>query len=469
MPLLKKKQQKLKLKLKKTLKIINKYRMKTFKIGGIHPPENKFSAQKPIEKFDIPKKVTIPISQHLGVPAKIAVKKGEEVKVGQLLAKGEAFISANIHSPVSGKVFKISEEIDATGFRKEAIIINVEGDEWLDDIDTSDDIIRDISMSPEEIVKRIQDHGIVGMGGATFPSHVKYMVPEGKKAEYLIINGVECEPYLTTDHRLMLEKAEEMLIGIQIMMKALKVNKAIIGIENNKPDAIEHIQKLLPKFQGITVEGLKVQYPQGGEKQLIDALLKRQVPSGKLPLDVNCVVNNVATAFAVYEAVQKNKPLVERIVTVTGKTVRKPSNFLVRIGTPAIDLINAAEGDLENTGKVVSGGPMTGKALTDLNVPITKGFSGILLIHKKESKRLEPVNCIRCGKCTSICPMGLEPHYLTIVARQGNYEACEIDKILDCIECGSCNYICPSNRPLLDYIRLGKAKTGEMIRNRSKK
>lgn len=443
--------------------------MKTFRIGGIHPPENKFSAAAETVRLDIPKKVVIPVSQHLGAPAKIQVKKGEEVKTGQLLAKGEAFISAHIHSPVSGKVFKISEETDATGFRKQSVTINVAGDEWLEGIDTSDNIIREITHTPEEIIKKIHESGVVGMGGATFPSHVKYMVPEGKKAEYLIINGVECEPYLTTDHRMMIERAEEMMIGIKIMMKALKVNKAIIGIENNKPDAIETLQKLTPNYDGITVEALKVQYPQGGEKQLIDALLRRQVPSGKLPLDVGCVVNNTATALAIYDAVQKNKPLVERVVTVTGKTVKNPSNFLVRIGTPVMDLIKAAEGDLDSTGKVVSGGPMTGKALTDLNAPITKGFSGVLLIPKEESKRTEPKTCIRCGKCTSICPMGLEPHYLTIVSRQGNFEACESDKIMDCIECGSCNYICPSYRPLLDYIRMGKGKTGEMIRNRSKK
>jgi len=423
---------------------------------------------KKIKSLPAPDELIVPMVQHIGAPADVKVEKGQKIFKGSLLGDSEAFVSASVHSPVSGEVLEITK----TMYPYTAKIVSAVkiANDHQDTIEPKIKAYPELGkMDSAEIIAAVKNAGIVGMGGATFPSHVKYMIPEGKKADYLIINGVECEPYLTTDHRLMLEKAEEMLIGIQIMMKALKVNKAIIGIENNKEDAILHIQKLLPKFQGITVEGLKVQYPQGGEKQLIDALLKKQVPSGKLPLDVGCVVNNVATAFAVYEAVQKNKPLIERIVTVTGKTVKNPSNFLVRIGTPAIDLINAAEGDLENTGKVVSGGPMTGKALTDLNVPITKGFSGILLFHKNESRRNEPVNCIRCGKCTSICPMGLEPHFLTIIAQQANFEACESHKIMDCIECGSCNYICPSYRPLLDYIRMGKNKTGEMIRNKSKK
>jgi electron transport complex protein RnfC len=427
------------------------------------------AATASIVDVDIPKRVAVPVSQHLGAPAKVLVKRREQVKVGQRIAQGEAFISAHIHSPVSGTVFKIEETLDSTGFRKMAVIIDVEGDEWEESIDRSTDIKREVNLSPEEITQKIHEMGIVGLGGATFPSHVKYMVPDGKKVEYLILNGVECEPYLTCDHRLMLEKAEEMMIGIEIMMKALKVNKAIIGVENNKPDAIAHLRDVAKQFNGISVEALKVQYPQGGEKQLIDALLKRQVPSGKLPLDVGCVVNNVATAFSVYEAVQKNKPLIDRIVTITGKTVKKPSNFKVRIGTPLIDLIKLADSDLDNTGKVISGGPMTGKALTSLDVPVTKGTAGALLMHTKESKRGKVMNCIRCGKCTTVCPMGLEPHLLSILAKQLRWEECETNASMDCIECGSCNYICPSHRPLLDYIRVGKAEVGNLIRSRAKK
>jgi electron transport complex protein RnfC len=444
-------------------------KLKTFKIGGIHPPENKLSAAVEIVDAPLPDIAVVPLSQHLGVPAVPQVKRGDMVKVGSLLARGEAFISANIHSPVSGKVAKIEPRVDSSGFRRDSIVIEVEGDEWEEHIDRSTDIIEDIKLEPKEIIERIHECGIVGLGGATFPSHVKYMIPEGRNVEYLIINGVECEPYLTSDHQLMLEKGEEMIIGIRIMMKALGVSKAIIGIENNKADAIKHLRDIAQKGEGISVEPLKLRYPQGGEKQLIDALLKRRIPSGKLPSDVGCVVNNVGTAYAIYEAVQKNKPLIERIVTLTGKTVRKPSNFKVRLGTPISDLFALGECDMEHTAKVINGGPMMGKSLVTLDAAVTKGTSGVLLMHEKESKRVEVQNCIRCGKCTSVCPMGLEPHLLSIIARQGQTERCEVERIMDCIECGSCVYICPSGRPLLDNIRMGKANTGLMINMRNRK
>ncbi|MFW5725468.1 MAG: electron transport complex subunit RsxC [Bacteroidota bacterium] len=440
--------------------------MKTFKLGGVHPPENKLSKDAPIRELPLPEVVSIPLSQHLGVPANPVVNKGDTVKTGQLIAKGEAFISANIHSSVSGVVQKIDEVVDTSGYRKKAIIIKVEGDQWEEGIDLSSDLVKEITLSAEEIVKKVNENGIVGMGGATFPSHVKLMVPQGKKAEYLIINGVECEPYLTSDHRLMLEKAEQMLVGIQIQMKALGVDKAIIGIENNKPDAIEHLRKLLPNYPGIKVEPLKVKYPQGGEKQLIKALINREVPSGKLPIEVGCVVHNVGTSFAVYEAVQKNKPLVERVVTVTGKNLREPSNFLVRIGTPVASLIEAAGGLPEDTGKVVNGGPMMGKALSNLDAPVTKGTSGILIFSSEETPRKQVLNCIRCGRCASICPMGLEPYLLAVLSDKQRYEDCENERIMDCIECGSCLFICPSGRPLLDHIRNGKNAVGKMIRAR---
>ncbi len=440
--------------------------MKTFKLGGVHPPENKISDSTPVKVLPLPETVSIPLSQHLGVPANPVVKKGDEVKTGQLIARGEAFISANIHSSVSGTVQKIDDVADSSGYRKKAIVIKVEGDQWEEGIDLSNDLVKECTLSPEEIVNKVNEKGIVGLGGATFPSHVKLMVPKGKKAEYLIINGVECEPYLTADHRLMLEKAEQMLVGIQIQMKALKVDKAIIGIENNKPDAIEHIRKLLPSYPGISLEPLKVKYPQGGEKQLIKALINREVPSGKLPIEVGCVVHNVGTSFAVYEAVQKNKPLIERTVTVTGKSLKEPSNFLVRIGTPISNLIEAAGGVPEDTGKVVNGGPMMGKALSNLDTPVTKGTSGVLLFSKQETSRKQVLNCIRCGRCASICPMGLEPYLLAVLADHQKNEDCENERIMDCMECGSCLYICPSGRPLLDHIRNGKAAVGKMMRSR---
>ncbi|MCF8301659.1 MAG: electron transport complex subunit RsxC [Bacteroidales bacterium] len=443
--------------------------LKTFKIGGVHPEENKLSADKEIEVFPVPKKVYIPISQNLGAPSKPVVNKKDQVKAGQLIAKGEAFISANVHSSVAGTVSKIDKVIDQSGYKRDTIIIDVDGDEWDESIDRSEEINRDIThLEPDSIIKKLGEKGIVGLGGATFPSHVKLMVPEGKTAETLIINGVECEPYLTADHRLMMEKGEEMLIGVSILMKGLKVDKAYIGIESNKPDAIAHISNLAQKFKGIEVYGLKVKYPQGAEKQLIKALTGREVPSGKLPIEVGCVVNNVGTAFSVYEAVQKNKPLMERVVTVTGKELPKPSNFLVRIGTPVSELVEKAGGLPESTGKVVSGGPMMGKALTSLEVPVIKGTSGILVFPARVSKRVPMQHCIRCGKCVTACPMGLEPYLLSQLAQKERYEGAEDERIMDCMECGSCHFTCPSGRPLLDYIRLGKNKVGQMIRNRGK-
>ncbi|MDA3833350.1 MAG: electron transport complex subunit RsxC [Spirochaetales bacterium] len=441
--------------------------LKTFSIGGIHPTDRKISAGKSIEVLPLPKRVAVPVAQHIGAPAKTEVKKGDLVKVGQVIAKSGGFVSANIHSPVSGKVFKLDEVVDATGYRKPAVIIDVEGDEWDESIDRSETLKTDISLSSEEIIKKTGEMGIVGMGGATFPAHVKLSPPPGKKCDILIINGVECEPFLTSDHRVMLEKGNELIVGVRILMKALKVDKAVSGIENNKSDAIKHLKKLTLEEPGIEIQPLKVQYPQGGEKQLIDAVIGRQVPSGKLPIEVGAVVHNVGTTLAVYEAIQKSKPLIERVVTVTGPGVSKPSNFMVRIGTPVSQLIEAAGGLPDNTGKVIGGGPMMGKALTNLEVPVTKGSSGILILPHEEAHRKPVENCIRCSKCISACPMGIEPYLLMIESEKELYDRAESDNIMDCIECGSCSFTCPANRPLLDYIRLGKGKVGQIIRNRN--
>jgi len=440
--------------------------LKTFTKGGVHPPENKLSADKPIVTLPLPETVSIPVSQHIGAPAQVVVKKGDKVKVGQLIAKSGGFVSANIHSSVSGTVSKIDEVIDTSGYRRTAVVITVEDDLWLETIDRKPVLVREIKMTPEEIVSRVAECGIVGLGGATFPSHVKISVPKGKTANVLIINGVECEPYLTSDHRLMLEKCDEMMVGIQIIMKALSVSRAVIGIENNKPDAIEHCTKSASNYKGIEVAALKVKYPQGGEKQLIKAVINREVPSGGLPIDVGAVVHNVGTAFAIYEAVQKNKPLIERVVTVTGKSVKNPSNFLARIGVPTIQLIEAAGGLPEDTGKVISGGPMMGKALSNLEAPMAKGTSGILIMPENEAKRQIVMNCLRCAKCVSVCPMGLEPYLLMTLGEQKRFEQAETEHTMDCIECGSCSYVCPSNRPLLDYIRLSKSNVLKLIRAR---
>ncbi len=440
--------------------------LKTFPKGGVHPPENKISASKAIEVLPLPKQAMIPISQHIGAPAKIAVKRKDTVKVGQVIASAGGFVSANIHSSVSGTVLKIDKVFDASGYRRDVVVIKVEGDEWVETIDRSTELKKDISLSKDEIIKKINEAGIVGLGGATFPTHVKLSIPPGKKAEVLIINGVECEPYLTSDHRLMLEKSDELMVGTQILMKALGVTKAFIGIENNKPDAIEKLTQLSAQYRGIEVVPLKVKYPQGGEKQLIKAITKREVPSGGLPIDVGAVVHNVGTTYAVYEAVQKNKPLFERVVTVTGKSVKEAKNLLVRIGTPVSQLIEAAGGLPEDTGKVISGGPMMGKALNSLEVPVTKGTSGILIMPETEAKRKPMQPCIRCSKCVNVCPMGLEPFLLMTLSQKQIWDREEKERVMDCIECGSCSFICPSNRPLLDYIRLGKNRVGQIIRQR---
>src|SRR6056297_1637976 len=439
---------------------------KTFPKGGVHPAENKLSAGVGIKEMPLPKQVVIPVSQHIGAPAKPVVKRGDVVKTGTLIAKSGGFVSANIHSPVSGKVKKIDNVMESGGFKKQSVIIDVDGDEWEDNIDRGDELNKDTGKSAEEIRNKIADSGLVGLGGATFPTRVKLSVPEGKTVDHIIINAVEYEPYLTADHRVMLEKAHEIMVGTQLLMKGCGVEKAIIGIENNKPNAIKHLNEIAGEYNGISVEGLKVKYPQGGEKQLIKALLNREVPSGGLPLDVGCVVQNVGTAIAVYEAVQKNKPLIERVVTVTGKSVKEPANLLVRIGTPLSALIEESGGLPEDTGKVVNGGPMMGKAVPVLNVPVTKGTSGVLIFNKKESKRGYTHNCIRCARCVSVCPMGLEPVLLRNAAQAENWELLEDEHVMDCIECGSCSYTCPANVPLLDYIRLGKSTVSQIIRSR---
>ncbi|MDR1003648.1 MAG: electron transport complex subunit RsxC [Prevotellaceae bacterium] len=443
--------------------------LKTFSIGGVHPHEHKLSAHQAIVTADIPQRVVVMLSQHIGAPAKPVVAKGDTVKVGTRIAEPGGFVSAAIHSPVSGKVVKIDAMTDAGGYPKPAIFIDVAGDEWEEGIDRTDTLIKGCTLAPEEIVQKIADAGIVGMGGACFPTQVKLTPPPSCKAECIIINAVECEPYLTADHQLMLEHGEEIMEGIAILMKAVKVNKAFIGIENNKPDAIKWMTKVAGSYAGIEVIPLKVKYPQGGEKQLIDAITRRQVAAGALPISTGAVVQNVATAYAVYQAVQKNKPLIERVVTVTGKSLAKPSNILARIGTPIQQLIDQSGGQPEDTGKIIGGGPMMGKALVNTEVPVTKGSSGILIMSRKEAKRAAVQPCIRCAKCVGACPMGLEPYLLAQLAEHVEFERMEKERIMDCIECGSCQFTCPASRPLLDYCRLGKSRVGALIRARQTK
>jgi len=441
--------------------------MSTFRIGGVHPHDNKqYSAHQPITECPLTQHAIIPLVQHIGAPAQAVVEKGQKVKVGELLAKAGGFVSANIHSPYSGTITKIDTTIDAWGMKMPAIFMDVEGDEWLETIDRTPDVVRECTLEPKEIVDKIAAAGIVGLGGACFPTQVKLLPPPGKKAEVLIVNGVECEPYLTCDHQLMLEHGEELMIGIQILMRALGINRAVIGIEKNKPDAIARMRELATKVQGVEVMPLNLKYPQGGEKQLIDACIRRQVPSGALPIEVGAVVDNVATIYAVYEAVQKNKPLISRVMTVTGKSVQKPGNYSVRFGTPLTEVVALAGGVPEDTGKIIGGGPMMGRAMNNIEMPTNKRVSGLLFMPESESRRQPAQNCIRCGKCVDTCPMGLEPYLLSKQAAMQMWDEMEQHDVMDCIDCGCCLFTCPSHRPLLDNIRMGKAKVGGIIRAR---
>ena len=452
--------------------------VRTFSIGGIHPEENKLTHEAVTQKAALPKQAIFPLSQHIGAPAKPVVQKGDKVKVGTMIAEAGGFVSAPIFSSVSGTVFKIDTAIDATGYRKPVIIINVEGDEWEETIDRSDKletVEAHPELTPEEIVTRIKDAGVVGMGGACFPTFIKLTPPPTAKAECVIINAVECEPYITADFRLMMEHADEILIGLELLMKAAKVTSGYIGIETNKPAAIELLtKKCTEKFSGsaytVEVVPLKQRYPQGGEKQLVDAVIHRQVPAPPaIPVNVGAIVQNVGTAFAVYEAVMKRKPLFERYTTVTGKRLAHPGNFLVRMGTPMKDLIDACGGMPEGDNKLLAGGPMMGKALTSVEVPICKGTNSVTIISDDEARRKEPQPCIRCAKCVGACPMGLEPYLLAKLSEVKNWERAEREDIVSCIECGSCQFTCPAHRPLLDNIRQGKSTVMGIIRNRTAK
>ncbi|MDR2127048.1 MAG: electron transport complex subunit RsxC [Prevotellaceae bacterium] len=437
--------------------------IKTFKKGGVHPPENKISRNAALEQLKPDGIVKIFTSQHIGAPAECIVAKGDQVKVGQLIAEANGFVSANVHSSVSGTVLGIENVADYQGIKKPAICIQVEGDEWEENIDRSPEINRDLSKTSEEILAKITEAGLVGLGGATFPTHVKLTIPKGKTAKAIIINGAECEPYLTSDHRIMLEKGEELLVGVQLLKKAVNVDKAYIGIETNKQDAIDNLTKLSKKYSGIEIVSLKPKYPQGGEKQLIKSITGLEVPDRALPIETGCIVSNICTTFAVYEAVQKNKPLFENSITVTGKNLKVQKNFIVRVGTPLSKLIEAAGGMPQNTGKIISGGPMMGRAISNTDAPTLKGSGAVLFITAAEAKRGTKSNCIRCSKCVVACPIGLQPFLLYKLAELNMLEELKENSVHACIECGCCLYTCPANLPLVDYIRLGKTRAMKLI------
>ena len=448
-------------------------KMKTFKIGGIHPEENKLTAEVATQVAPLPAQAVFPLSQHIGAPAKPVVAKGDKVKVGTLIAEAGGFVSAPIYSSVSGTVLKIDTAFDATGYRKPVIVITTEGDEWEESIDRSDKLERleeHPELTPEEIVERVKRGGITGMGGAGFPTHVKLCPPPTAKAECVIINAVECEPYITSDYRLMMEHPDEIIVGLQLLMKAAKVSRGYIGIEQNKPKAIDLLSEKTANLSGIEVVALKTKYPQGGEKQLVDAVTGRQVPAPPaIPVNVGAIVQNVGTAFAVYQAVMKHKPLFERYTTVSGKRLAHPANFLVRMGTPMSQLIDLCGGMPEGDNKVLAGGPMMGRSLMTTDVPICKGTNAVTILSDDDAKRKPVQPCIRCAKCVSVCPMGLEPYLLAKLSAHKLYDRAEYEDITSCISCGSCQFTCPSHRPLLDNISLGKAAVMGIIRARNAK
>lgn len=443
---------------------------KTFSLGGIHPNDSKISKDAAIEVLPLTDTVYISMAQHLGAPAEPVVAAGDVVKVGTVIGKPTGFISGYVHSSVSGTVKAVEPRADIAGNMVMHVAIAVEGDEWEDSIDRSSAIVRECNLSKEEILAKVQNAGVVGLGGASFPTHVKLNPPKDKKAVALILNGTECEPFITSDDRIMRERPVEILIGAEIMMKVLGVDKTFVGIEENKPEAIASMSAAAKDFAGIEVVVLKKRYPQGGEKQLIDAVIGRQVPSGALPIDVGAVVQNVATSLAVYEAVQKNKPIIDNSVTVSGYCMPVQHNYLVRVGTPISKIMEAAGGIPKDAAKIVSGGPMMGKAIANIEAATVKANGSILVMTEKETRRGPQSNCIRCGKCASACPMGLEPWLLNKLAVVGGrYDELEKERIFDCIECGCCLYTCPANIPLLDLIRINKAEVMKIIRGRAAK
>ncbi|MDE5773293.1 MAG: electron transport complex subunit RsxC [Muribaculaceae bacterium] len=447
--------------------------------GGVHPKENKgFTADKSVAPITPADTLTLLLRQNIGAPSRAVVKKGDTVSRGQMIAEAGGFVGAPIHSPIYGKVVKIENVRDITGYWAEAVILERNPDDHVaatlyEDID--DDLFLNVveQLSPEDIIARIGDAGLVGLGGASFPTRVKFTIPEGKRIDTLIINGAECEPYLTCDDRLMRERPADVIRGALLLSLACRSQRIFIGIEVNKPEAVLRMRKAIDDLSGlierldrrVEVFGLRTRYPQGSEKHLIQAVTDRIVPAGGLPADVRCVVDNVATAFAALQAVVLQRPLTARIVTVTGPELLSPGNFIVENGTTYRHLIDAAGGVPEGSGKIISGGPMMGKAIVSLDAPVTKGVSGVVVLPDTQSHRRAEQPCIRCSRCVSVCAMGLEPYLLMTLSGLHLQQEAEARGVMNCIECGSCQYICPSYRPLLDSIRLTKS----IIRKNQKK
>lgn len=425
---------------------------------GIHPPDKKeLSKAAAIERAGAPKTVVIPMGQHIGAPCKPVVAIGDEVRIGQIVGEAQGFVSAPVHATVSGRVVGIADFPNAMGRMVQSVVIQNDGkDEWV----ALEEVTDYLNADPAALKDKIKAAGIVGMGGATFPTVVKLSPPKEKTIDTVIINGAECEPYLNADYRLMMERSKELVEGLRILMRVLGVPKGYIGIENNKPDAIE-VMKKAASGTPVEIVTCEVKYPQGAEKMLIKAVTGREVPNkGGLPMDVGSVVQNVGTAVAIYEAVRYGRPLIERVVSVTGEGIMKPRNLMVRIGTMISSLIDECGGFKGTPGKVISGGPMMGFAMYMLEMPVTKGTSGVLVLPESEVAHSDKYGpCVRCGRCIDACPMGLMPQMISICAEAGFYEDTKEYGLWDCFECGSCSYVCPAKRPIVHFVRLAKSQT----------
>lgn len=439
--------------------------MNTFKRGGVHPPEYKeLTENKAIETLPVPDLLYIPVSQHIGAFASLKVAPGDIIQKGQVVAEASGYVSTNMHSTVSGKVLKIEKIQNLLGMMVDHVVIeNDHKETWVPGLNEAKEWDH---LSAEVLLDKVLEAGIVGMGGAAFPTHVKLKPPAGKVIDTLVINGAECEPYLTCDHRMMIEKTTGVAKGIKIIQKILGVKKVVVGIEANKKDAFNKMRAAFKDDSEVEIRLLKVKYPQGAEKQLIDSVLGRKVPSGALPMEVNVVVQNIATCFAVYEAVAMNKPLIERVVTVSGDGVERPANYLVRIGTPMLNLLEQSKIKKKVT-KIISGGPMMGVAIFDPNLPVLKGTSGIVVLGKVPD--YFPRECIRCGRCLQVCPMGLEATEIAKAVKSGMADQYEKLHLMDCMECGSCAFICPARIPLVQYVKQAKQELAVMKRKEKEK
>lgn len=433
--------------------------LKTFP-HGVHPPEHKEDTEdKPVRRLPFPPEIVVPLSQHTGAPAQAIVVEGQEIVRGEPIAKAGGFVSVPMHAPVTGKVRAIELARDSRGSMAPAIIIEPypgASQEVLygKDVDIS-------KLSKEELIKAVQDTGVVGLGGAAFPTHVKLSLPEGKQIDTVIANGCECEPYLTTDHRVMLEQPEAVFKGLEIIMRALGASRGIIGVESNKMDAVEVLQKHCPAGKNMSVQACVTKYPQGAEKMLITALTGREVPSGGLPLDCGCGVFNVATLAQIGELLPRHQGLIERVITVTGPGVEKPGNYMVPLGTPLRYVLDFCRYKGDEVSQIILGGPMMGTTIGSPDIPITKGITGILVMTDEGLPSMngqKALPCIRCASCVDACPMRLNPSQLGMLARKNQYMAmADSFHLMDCFECGCCSFICPSNIPLVQYFRIAKS------------